>query len=303
MTTGMERRFELDGPLHLGWTLQLSAMWGTATWLKVDEDGAWYARRTPDGPGTVHIRHLGDHLVARAYGDGGAVVLDEVPAIVGLGAPGVHDVEPQHAFVAEAIKKLWGYRQGRTGQVYPTMVSAGLGQKVTGKNSKAVLRRLAWRWGEPAPGPREDLRLLPDPRQLARIPYYRLHPIGIEKHRADLVRRVADRARAMQRAADMPPREGREHLEKLRGIGPWTSGVIMGGPLGDPDAVPIGDFHLPNWVAWNLAGEPRADDDRMMELLEPYAPYRGLVARMVKGAGRSAPKFGPRHAILDIRDL
>ena len=41
----------------------------------------------------------------------------------------------------------------------------------------------------------------------------------------------------------------------------------MGGPLGDPDAVPIADYHLPNWVAWNLVGEARADDDR-------YGPRR-----------------------------
>ena len=33
-----------------------------------------------------------------------------------------------------------------------------------------------------------------------------------------------------------------------------------GAALGDPDAIAVGDFHMPNWVAWNLAGEPRGDD-------------------------------------------
>ncbi|MBW2458992.1 MAG: hypothetical protein JRI68_31120 [Deltaproteobacteria bacterium] len=101
----------------------------------------------------------------------------------------------------------------------------------------------------------------------------------------------------------MPHAEARAHLEKLPGIGPWTSGVVMGGPLGDPDAVPLGDFHLPNMVAWNLAGEPRADDPRMLELLEPYAGRRGLIARLIKLTGQGAPRFGPRTPKLDIRRI
>ena len=41
--------------------------------------------------------------------------------------------------------------------------------------------------------------------------------------------------------------------------------------------MPVGDYHFPNTVAWALAGEARADDDRMLELLSPYAGQRGRV--------------------------
>jgi 3-methyladenine DNA glycosylase/8-oxoguanine DNA glycosylase len=118
------------------------------------------------------------------------------------------------------------------------------------------------------------------------------------------VRRIADRATALQRAATMEPALGRAHLEKLPGIGPWTSGVVMGGPLGDPDAVPLGDYNLANWVAYNLAGEERADDQRMMALLAPYAGQNGLVARLVKGGGcKAPPRRGPRMSVMDIRKM
>ncbi len=101
----------------------------------------------------------------------------------------------------------------------------------------------------------------------------------------------------------MPQPEARAHLEKLPGIGPWTSGVVMGGPLGDPDAVPTGDYNLPNIVAYKLVGEERADDARMLELLEPYRGHRGLVARLIKtGGGRSPPRRGPRLRVRDIRE-
>ena len=71
-------------------------------------------------------------------------------------------------------------------------------------------------------------------------------------------------------------------------------------PSADDDAVPVGDLHVPNAVAWNLAGEPRGDDDRMLELLEPYRPQRGRVLRLILLAGRRAPARGPRRRILPM---
>ena len=62
----------------------------------------------------------------------------------------------------------------------------------------------------------------------------------------------------------------------------------------------VGDYHLPNNVAFNLAGEERADDARMLELLEPYAGQRGRVVRWITSGTRKAPRRGPR---LPIRDL
>lgn len=279
------------------------AMWGGTSWLKADESGVWWTRRTPEGEGTVRVVHRGDRLEGTSWGDGGGWLLEQVPALLGLHGPGVEDIPDAHPVVAELKRRSAGLRVGRSGEVYPRLVSAALAQKVSGANSKPALYRLASRFGEPAPGPREDLRLLPHPRQLARIPYYELHPLNIERHRAELVSRIASRATALQRAADMDPVEGRAHLEKLRGIGPWTSGVVFCCPLGDPDAVPLADWHLPNIVSWNLAGEPRADDARMLELLEPFRPFRALVAKMLKASGRGAPRYGPRMAVRDIRGM
>jgi 3-methyladenine DNA glycosylase/8-oxoguanine DNA glycosylase len=64
--------------------------------------------------------------------------------------------------------------------------------------------------------------------------------------------------------------------------------------LGDADAVSVGDYHLPNAVAWALAREPRADDERMLELLAPFAPHRGRVVRLIEVGAGGAPRRGPR---------
>ena len=70
--------------------------------------------------------------------------------------------------------------------------------------------------------------------------------------------------------------------------------------LGDADAVSVGDYHLPNVVAWALAGEPRGDDARMLELLEPYRGHRGRVMRLLLAGGVGPPRRGPR---LQLRHL
>ena len=63
--------------------------------------------------------------------------------------------------------------------------------------------------------------------------------------------------------------------------------------MGDPDAVSVGDFHLPNLVSWALAGEPRGDDARMLELLEPFRGQRARAIRLLETAGIRAPRYGP----------
>ena len=61
-----------------------------------------------------------------------------------------------------------------------------------------------------------------------------------------------------------------------------------------------GDYHLPDQVAWALAGEPRADDARMLELLEPWRGHRGRVLRLLGAGAGAAPRYGPRMPLRSI---
>ena len=193
-----------------------------------------------------------------------------------------------------------GLRIGRQGRPWDHVVPAILGPKVTTTETGRSLRALARTMGEPAPGP-DGLWLLPTPDRLAATPYHELHPFGIERRRAETLQRTA---LAMGRIERAPGTESMDReLRRVRGIGPWTSALVRDRTLGDPDAVPVGDYHLPNSVAWLLAGEARADDDRMLELLEPYAGHRGRVLRLVKVSGTKAPRYGPRSTPRDFRGM
>ena len=88
----------------------------------------------------------------------------------------------------------------------------------------------------------------------------------------------------------------------MPGIGPWTAAEVGVRALGDVDAVSVGDFHLPNLVAFALAGEPRGTDARMLELLEPYRGQRARVVRLLELSGIWAPRYGPRLSLQPIED-
>ena len=92
-------------------------------------------------------------------------------------------------------------------------------------------------------------------------------------------------------------------LMRIPGIGAWTAAEVTFRALGDPDAVSVGDFHLKNLVAFALAGEPRATDEQMLELLEPWRGHRARVVRLLELSGVAAPRFGPRFSPIDRRAM
>jgi 3-methyladenine DNA glycosylase/8-oxoguanine DNA glycosylase len=98
----------------------------------------------------------------------------------------------------------------------------------------------------------------------------------------------------MEEAVSMSPEAARQRLMAIPGIGAWSAAEVTAVALGDPDAVSVGDFGLPHLVSWNLAGEARGNDARMLELLEPFAGHRGRVIRLLEAAAPQAPRRGPR---------
>lgn len=210
--------------------------------------------------------------------------------------------ETRHPIVGDLRRRFVGMRLGRTGRVIEALVPAILDQKFTGVEAKRVWRRLVLRFGEPAPGP-SGLFVPPAPDLLARQPYYALHPVGIERRRAELIRAACERSAWLERASELPREVGYRRLSSVRGIGPWTAAEVGVRAFGDADAVSVGDYHVPSLVTWALAGEPRGSDRRMLELLEPYSGHRARVIRLLESSGITAPRYGPRAPRHDISCL
>lgn len=255
----------------------------------------WWAARSPDGPVTVRVARSGATLDVTAWGAGTAWALAHAEQLLGLhDEPGdFPEVARRHPVVARLAASLPGPRFARTGLVYEALVRTVLQQKVTTVEAFRGFAALVRSHGDAAPGP-GDLRIVPAPERLAALPYWALHPLGIEQRRADTLHRVAFHARRMEEAAAMPPDAAASRLTALPGVGPWTAAEVAAVAFGDPDAVSVGDYHLPHQITYALAGERRGDDTRMLALLEPFRGHRGRVARLVvSGAarpGRRAPR-------------
>jgi len=153
------------------------------------------------------------------------------------------------------------------------------------------------RFGEPAPGP-SRLIVPPPPETLARTPYWAFHALDIERRRADTIRAAGAVAHRFPSLATLPTQERIARLCSLPGIGAWTAAEATRLSFGDPDAVSVGDYHLPTLVCAALAGESAGTDKRMLERLEPYAGQRARVVLLLEHAGprteRHAPRMAPR---------
>ncbi|MGZ4124878.1 MAG: DNA-3-methyladenine glycosylase family protein [Actinomycetota bacterium] len=267
---------------------------------RIGRGEVWRASRTPEGPATVRFASTQDGVAVNAWGDGAAWIVGRAPDWLGL-ADRTEVFEPASVVVHEARRRARGLRIPRTGLVVEHLVPSILEQKVTGREARRAYRRMSLALAEPAPGPSGlGLVLPPDPARLARLPYYAMHPFGIEKRRADVIRSVCAKAAWIDATASMPQQDARTRLLAFPGIGPWTVAEVSRLAFGDADAVSVGDFHVPHLVVYALAGEPRATDERMLELLEPYRPFRGLVQLLLERSGARAPAFGPR---MDVRAI
>lgn len=263
------------------------------------DDGWWRPARTPAGTATLHLVRGPEGVVASAWGEGASWLLDRVPQLVGS-ADHPEDLLTDHPLVSELARRHRGFRFGATGLVWEALVIAIVAQKVAGKEAGRSLKQLSRRFSEPAPGPR-SLLLPPDPQAMAAAPYWEYHTLGIEKRRADVLRRAAGEAMRIQQLAESPTPAVATWLRRLRGVGKWTAAETVAVSHGDADAVSIGDYHLKNVVAWHLTGRPRGTDEEMLSLLEPFRPHRGRVIRLLETLG-GAPAFGPRQPLRSFTD-
>jgi 3-methyladenine DNA glycosylase/8-oxoguanine DNA glycosylase len=292
----LEARFAAPDPIDLRLSLAPLRHGTDDPTIRFGRDGVWLARRTAAGPASLRLwtEAGGEEVRAQAWGPGAELALGAVPALAGLPDDPTQLV-PHHRLIRELQRRFAGLRLPRTGQLLPALIPAAIEQKVTVAEAHAAYARLITRLGDPAPGPVE-LRLPPTGARLAALPYFEFHSMGLERRRADLLRNVGRLEARVEEWITLSPEEARSRLLAIPGIGPWTAAEATRTAFGDPDAVSLGDAHLPDLVAWALAGQARADDSRMLDLLAPYVGQRGRVVRLLEASGIKIPRFGPRFA-------
>jgi 3-methyladenine DNA glycosylase/8-oxoguanine DNA glycosylase len=271
---------------------------------RIGPDGRfWWACATPHGDGTLALSATGDRVTGQAWGAGAEWLLHRLPVLLGAGddwstldvraVPVLHRTRRAHP----------GLRLPNTGLVLDSLVPAILEQKVTGEEAWRSWRQLVRRFGTPAPGPFDGLSVPPSARRLLEITTWEWHRLGVDLRRQRTIRAVATVADRLEECTALPPAAALARLRVVPGVGVWTAAETVQRACGDPDAVSVGDYHLPHVVVHLFTGRPRGTDEQMLELLAPWAGQRQRVMRLVEATGVGAPRFGPRFAYPDIRAM
>lgn len=299
----LEATWQPTWPLDAGRTLGPLRHGGADPSFRRDPDGVvWRATTTPDGAATVAIRIDRGGVHYSAWGPGADWVMDTVP-----GWFGAYDdrsgFRPDDPIVARLDRRFPELRLTRTNRVWDTLVAAIIEQKVTGVEAFRTWRALLLTAGEPAPGPTESrLRVPPTPQALLDLTDWQWHRCGLDGQRRRTVRAVATVARQLEACVLLSSAEAATRLQSVPGVGIWTAAETMQRAIGDPDAVSVGDYHIPSLVGWALIGE-RVDDDRMLELLERFRPHRQRVVRLIELGAPRPPRHGPRAPVRDYRSI
>jgi 3-methyladenine DNA glycosylase/8-oxoguanine DNA glycosylase len=302
------RTIRLDAPLDLRSVLGPLARGTGDPTMRVAAGAAIRASVTVDGPAAIELNVDGASVRARAWGPGADRLLEGLPAALGLDDDDSGFDASLHPVVAGLARRFGRVRLGRTGAVWEALLPAMLEQRITGTEAWRNYRRLVRAHGEPAPGPL-GLVLPPPSATVAGLPSWTLTGLGIEPRRGALLRRIAREAPRLEKLgapARLPAGGGAgaaslaAALRSHTGIGPWTAAEVTLRALGDPDAVSVADAHLSNVVAFVLTGAARGTDERMLELLAPWAGHRARAIRLIERSGITPPRYGPRVAPRDL---
>jgi 3-methyladenine DNA glycosylase/8-oxoguanine DNA glycosylase len=262
----------------------------------------WLVANTQAGVGTLALYAAGGEVRASAWGDGGQTMLDGIPDLLGA-RDDDSGFEAHHKIIADLRHRMPALRLGSTGRVWDHLVASVLEQKVTSYEAHRSWRELCRRFGTRAPGPAPDgMYAPPTPKAVLGIRDWEWHRAGVDLARRKAIVAAAQIARHLEKAVDLKGRAGRDLLRTVPGIGFWTAAEIAQRAWGDPDAVSVGDFHIPGLVGYALLGR-KIDDHGMLEVLKPYAPHRHRVVRYIEAGGPGKPRYGPRYAARDYRDL
>ncbi|MFN2471794.1 MAG: DNA-3-methyladenine glycosylase [Gaiellaceae bacterium] len=193
------------------------------------------------------------------------------------------------------LREVRGLRPLRTGTVCQAVLRALAGQLIEARRARAIERRIV-RAVSPVEGP---LAAPPTAESLAGLAPAALCRDGLSARKAATLVRLC-RSLEPERLFDTDPAGCAARLERERGIGPWSVGVIFLEGLGRYDRGLVGDLGLAKllaamrgrWVeGWETA-----------ELLEPYGEWAGLASvYLLAGWGRGLLPM-PRDDLRRLRD-
>lgn len=175
--------------------------------------------------------------------------------------------------LARATSLLQGLRQVRVATVAQALLRALCGQLIESSRARAIEARIVRAVTPPLAGTR--LHAPPTSACLASLAPVALRAHGLHARRGATLVRLC-RSLELERLRTLPTDVVARRVERERGLGPWSVGVICLEGLGRPERGLVGDLGLVKLLSalrgrWVEASETA-------ELLEPYGEWAGLAS-------------------------
>jgi DNA-3-methyladenine glycosylase II len=124
--------------------------------------------------------------------------------------------------------------------------------------------------------------VFPTPAELLKTSDEKIRECGISYPKISYIKGVAEAIEKeminLEALDSLPDEEVLLELVKLKGIGPWTSEMILIFSLNRPDVFSLGDLGLRNAISKQY-GIDKNDIETMRDLSSKWSPYRTLAAR------------------------
>ncbi len=174
--------------------------------------------------------------------------------------------------VGRTTLHLRGLRPLRTATVAHALLRALCGQLIDSRTARQLERRIV-RAATQACG---DLHASPTVADLGRFSAAELRALGLHARRCATLVRIC-RSVELERLRELPTDAAAVRLERERGLGPWSTGVVCLEGLGRPERGLVGDLGLIK-LSRALWGRREVEGWETAELLEPYGEWAGLAS-------------------------
>ncbi len=256
-------------------------------------DGTYYRALEVEGrhslalvrsTGTVEAPELtvelkGDQLPTESA----EAVTHTISRILGLNL----DLRPFYAvadddpFLSKAVQTFYGLHPPQTASVFEALVTAIMGQQISGAVERAIRARAVQALGTSFTVDNDTFYIFPKATDFLEAGQDRLRSFGLSARKAEYILKVASRAANgsldMQRLEKLSNHDVVEELVQIRGIGPWTAQSTLLSALGRSDAFPSGDLALKRVISeYYFDGAPISDDETTAFARERWGDYAGL---------------------------
>lgn len=263
----IEARLRPRGPYSLQFSARLASdatrTFRDGVFTAVLGDEVVSARQSPDGT-----------ITARAQSDAGVDRLRWILALDDDHSDFLRAVR-NDGLLGPASRLLRGLRPVRVGTVAQSLLRAFCGQLIEAKRARRMEQTIIRAITQAVT---DTLHAAPTTADLAALAPAQLRALGLHERRAAALVRVC-REVELERLHRVDTATVAARLDRERGLGPWSIGVVCLEGLGRYDYGLVGDLGLVKLLR-ELRGR-EVEGWETAELLEPYGEWKGLASMYI----------------------